>query len=205
MKRHSFTYLQRLIRPWGKTLPRSRVPQRQEGARRALLVLTLINLLNFADRYVPSSVKELLKEDLDLTDTETALPTTGMVLVYMVSSVFFGVLNDRGVIDRRALLAAGVAFWSLATALAGLAQDLPTLVLFRSLVGVGEAAYGNTNARSCSKGLPPAAPTRPLLPFPGNCTLQVPSRRLYCATFSLCTSATSCLGCSTWRFPWAGR
>jgi hypothetical protein len=76
-------------------------------------VLTAINLLNFADRYVPSAVKELIKADLELSDTETALPTTGMVLVYMVCAAGFGVLNDREVVDRRALLAGGVAFWSL--------------------------------------------------------------------------------------------
>ena len=132
-----------ISRPYGfgKTLPR-RGPCRQEGARAALLALTAINLLNFADRYVASSVKELIKADLGLTDTETALPASGMVLVYMVSAVCFGLLNDREAFDRRALLAGGVAFWSLATAAAALAQDLGTLVALRSLVGVGEAAYG---------------------------------------------------------------
>lgn len=43
--------------------------------------------------------------------------------------------------DRRLILAGGIAFWSLATALAGFAQDLTQLILFRSLVGVGEAAF----------------------------------------------------------------
>jgi MFS family permease len=65
-----------------------------------------------------------------------------MVLGYMVASVGFGMLNDRGTVDRRALLVGGIAFWSVATALAGLAANLPQLVLCRSLVGVGEAAYG---------------------------------------------------------------
>jgi hypothetical protein len=64
------------ILSWGKSLPRSLEPKRQQGAREALLCLTFINLLNFADRYVPAAVKELVKADLDLTDTESALPTT---------------------------------------------------------------------------------------------------------------------------------
>ena len=131
---------------WGEKLDRSLAPQRQKGAREALIVLSFINLLNFADRYVPSSVKELIKEDLNLTDVETSLPTTGMVIVYMIAAVIFGSLNDQGKIDRRALLAGGVAFWSLATALAGLSQNLAQLVFFRSLVGVGEAAYGTIAA-----------------------------------------------------------
>ena len=140
----------------GRTLPRDSPNGRQEGARRALLILTAINLLNFADRYVPASVKEPIKEDLDLTDTETALPTTGMVVVYMVSAVFFGVLNDRELVDRRVILAGGVAFWSLATALAGMSTNLTQLVLLRSLVGVGEAAYGTIAPPLISDFFPPA-------------------------------------------------
>jgi len=34
---------------------------RQEGSRFAIIVLTSINLLNYADRYVPASVKDLIK------------------------------------------------------------------------------------------------------------------------------------------------
>jgi predicted MFS family arabinose efflux permease len=40
--------------------------------------------------YVPSSVKELIKKDLHLTDAQTAWPLTGMILVYMVASPIFG-------------------------------------------------------------------------------------------------------------------
>ena len=93
---------------------------RQEGARYALSVLFCINLLNYADRYVPASVKDLIKEDLNLTDTETSLPATGMVLVFMVFAVIFGTLADREAYDRRYILCAGVLGWSLATFLAGL-------------------------------------------------------------------------------------
>ena len=68
----------------GKTLtnnPQHNIPNggRQEGARYAVIILTSINLLNYADRYVPASVKDLIKEDLNLTDVETSLPATGMV------------------------------------------------------------------------------------------------------------------------------
>jgi len=131
---------------FGKTLPARHANQRQEGARAALIVLSCINLLNFADRYVPSSVKSLLKRDLHLTDTQTSLPSTGMVLVYMCTAVVFGWIADRRLVDRRVLLASGVAFWSLATALAGVAHVFPELLIFRSLVGVGEAAFMTTAA-----------------------------------------------------------
>jgi MFS family permease len=70
---------------------------------------------------------------------ETALPTTGMVIVYVISATFFGFLADKQIVDRRYVLCGAIIFWSLATACAGLAQNLEQLVVLRSLVGVGEA------------------------------------------------------------------
>jgi MFS transporter, Spinster family, sphingosine-1-phosphate transporter len=65
-----------------------------------------------------------------------------MVVVYMVFAVIFGVLADKELMDRRYILSIAVIFWSVFTALAGLANNIAQLVLLRSLVGVGEAAYG---------------------------------------------------------------
>ena len=115
---------------------------RQPGARWGLSVLSAINLLNFADRYVPSAVKTLIVEDLHLTDFQSALPSTGMVIVYMIFAVIFGTISDRNIYDRRFILAGAIVFWSLATGLAGLSTNLVQLIAIRSLVGVGEAAYG---------------------------------------------------------------
>ncbi len=110
-----------------------------EGARYAVLVLTAMNLLNYVDRYVPSAVKALFKKDLGLTDTETSLPLTAFVIVYMLASPVFSTLADRW--PRRVIIAAGVALWSLATAGAALATGFWTFLAARALVGVGEAAY----------------------------------------------------------------
>eukprot|EP01041_Mallomonas_annulata_P009591 gene9591-19934_t len=122
-------------------LPIQQSHVRREGARYALILLTFINMLSFADRYVISSVKELIKEDLNLSDAETALPATGMVFVYMVFAVIFGWISDKQLMDRRVLLATAVIFWSISTSLAGVAKNIQELVLLRSLIGVGEAAY----------------------------------------------------------------
>eukprot|EP00929_Paragymnodinium_shiwhaense_P023370 TRINITY_DN14644_c0_g1_i5.p1 TRINITY_DN14644_c0_g1~~TRINITY_DN14644_c0_g1_i5.p1 ORF type:complete len:458 (-),score=39.75 TRINITY_DN14644_c0_g1_i5:127-1500(-) len=119
---------------------------RQQGALFALAVLTFVNLLNLLDRYVASSVKPLLQEDLKLSDAESALPTTGMVFVFIVCSALTGWLSDLDLVDRRLTLSIAVLSWSLATALAGLAQNLWQLVVFRSLVGVGEAAFSTIAA-----------------------------------------------------------
>ena len=60
----------------------------------------------------------------------------------MISAVIFGSLADKQFADRRVILAGGVIFWSIATGLAGISQNLWQLIMFRSLIGVGEAAYG---------------------------------------------------------------
>ena len=127
----------------GKNLDNSQPFTRQNGSRNALLILSAINLLNFADRYVPSAVKQLIEDDLHLNDFETALPVTGMIVIYMIFAVIFGVLSDKEIFDRRVLLFVAIVSWSLATASAGLATNLAELIAFRSLVGIGEAAYGS--------------------------------------------------------------
>jgi MFS family permease len=107
----------------------------------ALAVLTLINLFNYLDRYVVSSLVESLKKsELRLSDTQLGSLMTGFVLVYMLTSPVFGTLGDRR--GRPRLLALGVGIWSVATALGGFARSFAGLFAARATVGVGEAAYG---------------------------------------------------------------
>lgn len=119
--------------------PPAQNPQAVAGARGALLALTLLNLLNYVDRYVPSAVKDLFKADLGMTDAQTSYPLTAFVVVYMLASPVFGAMADRW--PRRIVIAAGVALWSLATAAAALATGFWSFLVARALVGVGEAAY----------------------------------------------------------------
>jgi MFS family permease len=111
------------------------------SARGALVVLTLVNLFNYLDRYVVSALVESLRHsELHLTDFQAGSLVTAFVVVYMTASPVFGVLGDRG--RRPALLGIGVAVWSVATAAGGLARSFASLFAARSAVGIGEAAYG---------------------------------------------------------------
>ena len=117
-------------------------PVTARAARRALLVLTLINLVNYLDRFVLSALVESLKHsELALSDAQLGALMTAFVLVYMVASPVFGALADGGA-SRPRLLGAGVAVWSLATLLSAAARSYGALFLARAVVGVGEAAYG---------------------------------------------------------------
>src|SRR5450755_2527161 len=107
----------------------------------ALAILTFINLLNYLDRFIVSALAESLKHSsLALSDFKLGTLATGFLLVYMVAAPVFGALGDRRARPR--LIAFGVACWSFATALSGLATSYATLLAARAAVGIGEAAYG---------------------------------------------------------------
>lgn len=106
----------------------------------ALSILTLINLLNYVDRYVVSGMVPALKAPpLGLSDSQIGLLTTAFLFVYTLVTPIFGVLGDRG--SRTRPIAAGVFIWSLATVVSGFASSYTYLLSARSLVGIGEAAY----------------------------------------------------------------
>ncbi len=110
-------------------------------ARRGLAVLTLINLFNYIDRYIIAAISETLRHStLHLSDFQYGLLGSGFIVVYMLTAPFFGALGDTR--SRTRLIALGVAIWSVATALGGLAWSFASLLAARALVGVGEAAYG---------------------------------------------------------------
>ena len=109
------------------------------AARWALAVLTLINFLNYIDRYVLASVFEPIKRELHFSDSELGWTLSAFMIAYSLTSPVFGRLGD--LFTRKYLIAAGVAVWSLATAGAGLARTFWQMFFPRSLVGIGEASY----------------------------------------------------------------
>jgi MFS family permease len=127
---------------WGKKLSDDRPMRRQEGCMYAVRILAFVNLLNYADRNIINAVKSQVIHDMHLSDFESTLPQTGMTLAFMISAALFGHMAVIHAYDRRIVLFGGVLFWSLATGAAGLSGNLIELIVFRSLVGVGEAAYG---------------------------------------------------------------
>jgi MFS family permease len=122
-----------------------------------------MNLLNYADRYVPSAIKDLYKRELHLSDLQTSAPLTAFVLVYILASPVFGALADR--VSRKKLIAAGVAAWSVATGCAALATGFVSFFLARAAVGIGEAAYATLSPSLLSDFYPPRKRNRVLTFF----------------------------------------
>ncbi len=111
------------------------------AARWGLALLTLVNLVNYLDRYIVAALVTSLKKvpGFHLSDARAGSLMTGFVLVYLATSPIFGALGDRR--SRPALVALGVGLWSVATMLSGLARSFLGLFAARAAVGVGEAAY----------------------------------------------------------------
>jgi MFS family permease len=113
----------------------------RRAAGYTLGVLTLINFLNYVDRWIIAALLESIrKSELHLNDTQLGLIGSGFIIVYMITSPLFGTLGDRR--SRPPLIALGVMIWSIATTLAGFARGFASLFVARATVGVGEAAYG---------------------------------------------------------------
>jgi MFS transporter, Spinster family, sphingosine-1-phosphate transporter len=105
-----------------------------------LAILSFINLFNYLDRFlVPALFESLKHSELRLTDAQLGSLMSGFLAVYTLAAPVFGALGDRR--SRPRLIAFGVGFWSLATALSGFAGSYFGLLAARASVGIGEAAY----------------------------------------------------------------
>lgn len=75
-----------------------------------------------------------------LTDFQLGLLGTVFMIVHSIASVPLGILADRWI--RKNIISLGVILWSIATFFSGLVQSFQQLLVARSAVGIGEAAYG---------------------------------------------------------------
>jgi MFS family permease len=101
-------------------------------------VLLLAYTLSFIDRMILSLLVGPIRADLGISDTQMSLLMGfAFAIFYSVLGIPLGWLADRG--SRRGLMVAGVAAWSVMTAICGLTRSYVTLFLARIGVGVGEA------------------------------------------------------------------
>lgn len=103
-----------------------------------LTLLTLPNMLNFADRFLMQGFAVDLTADLHLTSLQFTL-LTGFIFTtfYTLVGLFMGALADR--VHRPRLMAAGIIAWSTLTAVTGVVRNFAQLGLARLFIGVGEA------------------------------------------------------------------
>ncbi|MDE2561411.1 MAG: MFS transporter [Sphingomonadales bacterium] len=110
-----------------------------KGGWYALALVSATQLFSLLDRNILAILAPRIKADLHIGDAEMGLLYgTVFALFYALFSLPLGRLADGWM--RTRLLAICIAFWSLSTALAGVASGFALLALSRLGVGIGEAA-----------------------------------------------------------------
>ncbi|CAF1910868.1 unnamed protein product [Rotaria magnacalcarata] len=78
-----------------------------------MIVLFLINLLNYMDRFAIAGVLEQIQDYFHIGDAEAGLLQTVFVCSYMALAPLFGYLGDR--YSRKLMIILGVTLWSMTT------------------------------------------------------------------------------------------
>ncbi len=101
-------------------------------------VICFAYLFGFMDRIIIGLLSPAIQADIGLSDTQMGvLQGLAFAVFYTLFGLPLGRLADTG--NRKWLLTAGTALWSLMTAGAGLVRSFGGLFFMRAGVGVGEA------------------------------------------------------------------
>src|SRR3954464_7376822 len=104
---------------------------------RILVLLCFLTTLTYLDRICISIVGVRIKAAFALSNEQFGWVLASFALAYALFEIPSGVLGDR--IGPRAVFIRIVLWWSLCTALTGLATGLIGLLIIRFLFGIGES------------------------------------------------------------------
>jgi MFS family permease len=117
-----------------------------------VLLLALAVFINYVDRGNLATAAPLVQDELHLTNAQVGLLLSAFFWTYAPAQLVSGWLAHR--FDVRYTLAAGLAVWSLATALTGLTTGFVFLLGLRLVVGLGESTFYPCNARLLAERAP---------------------------------------------------
>jgi MFS family permease len=101
--------------------------------------MTLLYLMNYADRSILSVALQGIKIDLSLTDSEVGIIQSAFSIGVGLLAIPASFLVDRW--SRRKSLGLMALVWSGATFVTGLCTNFYQMIVTRFFVGVGEGAY----------------------------------------------------------------
>jgi len=130
------------------------------SAHYILIICTLLYVINYIDRQVFSVVLQPMKIELGLTDTQCGLAQTIFILGMALCSFPVAYMVDRW--SRNKTIGIMAILWSLFTFLTGFAKNFTSLIIPRSLVGVGESGFTAGGVAMVSAAYPPERRARML-------------------------------------------
>ncbi len=131
----------------------SEAPSRPSGVRHLIiLLLTLMSVLLYLDRFCVSFAGDYIKEDLGLSQTQMSWFLSLFFWSYALSQVPAGWLADR--FGARLMLSIYVVAWSLFTAQMGLVAGFTMLMVARLMCGITQAGAYPTAGGVISRWVP---------------------------------------------------
>lgn len=119
------------------------------------ILLTCSNILSLVDRKIPLILIEHIKRDLDVSDTEIGL-VTGLIFTAVYALFMLPIARLADARSRKAVICVSIAFWSLMTALGGLAQNFLQFATTRIGLAIGEAGCTPPSHSLIADYFPPA-------------------------------------------------
>ena len=133
-----------------RTAPSALAPTLGTGI---VLLLALAVFINYVDRGNVATAAPLMKDELGLTAGQIGVLLSAFFWTYMPGQMVAGWLAEK--INPYRALALGLAVWSIATALTGLAAGFAMFIALRLLLGLGESVAFPCSSKLLAQHLPP--------------------------------------------------
>jgi MFS family permease len=117
-----------------------------------LLVLYFGWIVSYIDRTVVSLSIVQIGKDFSLDASKLGIVLSAFFMGYALMQIPGGWLADR--FGSRKVIVIAILFWSVFTALTGLAWSLTSLLLIRFLFGIGEGGYPSASTKAISDYFP---------------------------------------------------
>lgn len=127
---------------------------------RILVFLFFLTLITYLDRVCISLIGVRIKSEFNLTNEKFGWVLASFAFAYAIFEIPSGILGDR--IGQRATFIRIVLWWSIFTALTGVATGLLSLICIRFLFGMGEAGAFPTSSAVVSRWFPAGETARSL-------------------------------------------
>ncbi|QIB65777.1 MFS transporter [Kineobactrum salinum] len=119
-----------------------------------VIILSFCYLVSFVDRQILNLLVPLIQEDLGISDTQISLlQGLSFAVFYSFLGIPIGMAVDKG--PRVPIILAGIAVWSVMTAVCGLTKTYWHLFAARVGVGVGEATLSPAAYSIIADYIPP--------------------------------------------------
>ncbi|KAF1748922.1 hypothetical protein GCK72_025389 [Caenorhabditis remanei] len=109
----------------------------------SVVVLFVVNLINNIDRYTIAGVLPDVQTYYNIGDSMGGMIQTVFLISFMIGSPICGYLGDR--FNRKYVMLVGMVIWLICVCVSTMIPGhlFPVFLVFRSLVGIGEASYVN--------------------------------------------------------------